>query len=66
MLDYYRELVESKASLEERTVRLLAPAGIGSLYISQRNIDVPADRIVELSVEEAGPLKRAGWVEIGQ
>jgi predicted phage terminase large subunit-like protein len=66
MLDYYRELVESKASLEERTVRLLAPAGIGSLYISQRNIDVPADRIVELSVEDAGPLKRAGWVEIGQ
>jgi hypothetical protein len=38
---------------------------IGGLYISQRNIDVPADRIVELSVEDAGPLKRAGWVEIG-
>ena len=65
MLDYYRELLESKRSLEERTVRLLAPAGIGGLYISQRNIDVPADRIVELSVEDAGPLKRAGWVEIG-
>ena len=29
MLDYYRELLESKPSLEERTVRLLASAGIG-------------------------------------
>jgi hypothetical protein len=45
-------------------VRLLAPVGMGEVQTySNRHIRVPDDRVVELSAEDAGPLKRAGWME---
>jgi len=46
-------------------VRLLAPAGIAEVQTySNRHIRVPDDRVVELSAEDAAPLKRAGWMEV--
>ena len=46
-------------------VRLLAPVGMGEVQTySNRRIRIPDDRVVELSAEDAAPLKRAGWMEV--
>ncbi|THD43468.1 MAG: terminase [Bradyrhizobium sp.] len=67
MLEYCRqeaEKAEREADDEGPMVRLLAPADIGSVQTwSGRHIQVPLDRVIELSTYDAGPLKRAGWLE---
>jgi hypothetical protein len=53
---------------EKPMVRMLAPVGVGSLYtFTGRNITIPNDRIVEVSAEDAEPLRRApGWMEVAR
>jgi hypothetical protein len=62
VLEYYRlEAAKLKAENEGGPmVRMLAPVGIGALQnFTGRHITIPNDRIVEVSAEDAGPLKRA-------
>jgi predicted phage terminase large subunit-like protein len=70
VLEYYRlEAAKLKAENEEKPmVRMLAPVGVGALYtFTGRNITIPNDRIVELSADDAGPLRRApGWTEVAR
>jgi predicted phage terminase large subunit-like protein len=61
-LDYMKSEVKALAADEERNVRLVAPLGIGAVQaFGGRHVNVPANRIVELTEEEATPLLRAGW-----
>ena len=49
----------------ERMIRMLAPPGIGAaLLLSGRDVPVPADRIVEMTEEDATPLYRGGWIRV--
>jgi predicted phage terminase large subunit-like protein len=55
--------VRSEAS--ERMIRLLAPPGVGAArLLSGRDVSVPADRIVEMTMEDAKPLYRGGWTRV--
>jgi predicted phage terminase large subunit-like protein len=70
VLEWYRlEATKLKAENKEKPmVRMLAPVGVGSLYtFTGRNITIPNDRIVEVSAEDAEPLRRApGWMEVAR
>jgi predicted phage terminase large subunit-like protein len=55
--------VRNEAS--EKMIRMLAPPGMGSaLLLSGRDVTVPADRIVEMTIEDAKPLHRWGWTRV--
>jgi hypothetical protein len=45
---------------------MLAPVGCGALQtFTGRHITIPSDRVVEVSGEDAGPLRGApGWREV--
>jgi hypothetical protein len=48
-------------------VRLQAPPGIGLVQtFSGRRITIGEDRIVEMSVEDASCLIRAGWTKLAE
>ncbi len=69
-LDFMRDeaaTAKREVSDEGPMVRLLAPAGIGSVQTwSGRHIQVPPNRVIEVSEYDAGPLKRAGWLDAPQ
>ena len=45
--------------------RILAPPGIGAARLfSGRDVSVPADRIVLMTLEDAKPLYRLGWTRV--
>ncbi len=44
-------------------VKMLAPLGVSHAYLmSGRAVAIPADRLVEMSEDDAKPLERAGWL----
>jgi hypothetical protein len=51
--------------LPSQTVRLVAPAGITTVYtISGHSVNVGSDGAVELETDDAEPLIRAGWIRV--
>ena len=47
----------------DRTIKMLAPVGVGEAQLfGGRNVKIPADRIVDMTDDEAKWLYRAGWV----
>jgi len=65
-LDYMREEAERVRGVNVETpmVRLLAPSRGELQTLSGLRLTIPADRVVMLTAEDAGPLKRAGWLEV--
>ena len=69
---YYRllyERLEAERIAEATMVRLRIPDGITHVHTFSGNpirapSDRPGHRIIELSAEDAAPLKRAGWTEV--
>ena len=66
MFELWRQDAERPRGLKVVTpmVRLLAPLGMAYSQLqtlSGLHLTIPADRIVTLNDEDAGPLKRAGW-----
>ena len=54
-----------RSEVSERMIRMLAPPGMGAaLLLSGRDVSVPADRIVEMTEEDAKPLYRWGWTRV--
>ena len=54
-----------RSEVSERMIRMLAPPGIGAaLLLSGRDVPVPADRIVEMTIDDAKPLFRGGWIRV--
>lgn len=67
VLEYYRREAAKLKSASEggEMVRMLAPTGIGALStLSGRQITVPNDRIIEVSEEDAGPLRGGGFTDV--
>jgi Terminase RNaseH-like domain len=69
IFEFYKMKVEARKREQDADdgpmVRLLAPIGVGSLQTwSGRHLTVPEDRIVEVSTYDAGPLNRAGSLEV--
>ena len=68
-IDYYADLAGRAHADDpgapapgEEMVRLLAPAGVGSVQTwSGRHLIVPADRVIEVSERDAKPFLRSGW-----
>lgn len=55
----------ARSEVGERMIRMLAPPGVGAaLLLSGRDVPVPADRIVEMTEEDARPLYRGGWTRV--
>jgi hypothetical protein len=51
--------------LPSQTDRLIAPAGITTVYtITGRSLNVSDDGTLELDEDEARPLLQAGWVKV--
>ena len=68
MFEWWRRGAERARDLNVVTpmVRLLAPVGMAYSQLqtlSGLHLTIPADRIVTLTEEDAGPLRRAGWSE---
>ena len=68
MFEWWRQGAERARDLNVVTpmVRLLAPVGMAYSQLqtlSGLHLTIPADRIVTLTEEDAGPLRRAGWSE---
>jgi predicted phage terminase large subunit-like protein len=66
MFEWWQQNAERARGLNVVTsmVRLLAPLGMSYSQLqtlSGLHLTVPADRIVTLTEEDAGPLRRAGW-----
>jgi phage terminase large subunit-like protein len=54
-----------RSEVSERMIRMLAPPGVGAaLLLSGRDVPVPTDRVVEMTMEDAKPLFRGGWIRI--
>jgi predicted phage terminase large subunit-like protein len=68
MLEYAKQENAKRRAGEpaDPMVRMLAPVGCGGVQtFTGRRITIPNDRIVEMSEEDAGPLRRApGWTEV--
>ena len=69
IFEWWRQGAERARDLNVVTpmVRLLAPVGMAYSQVqtlSALHLTIPADRIVTLTEEDAGPLKRAGWTEV--
>ena len=55
----------ARGEVSERMIRVLAPPGIGAaLLLSGRDVSVPPDRVVEMTLEDAKPLFRGGWIRV--
>jgi predicted phage terminase large subunit-like protein len=69
IFEYYRlqyERLEAARVAEGVRIRLRAPEGVTHVHTySGHSVGVPIHRIIELSAEDAAPLKRAGWKEVG-
>src|ERR1700733_1162226 len=54
-----------RIEMSGRMIRVLAPPGVGAARLfSGRDVSVPADRIVEMTLEDAKPLFRGGWTRV--
>ena len=54
-----------RSEVSDRMIRMLAPPGVGAaLLLSGRDVSIPYDRIVEMTVEDAKPLYRGGWTRV--
>jgi Terminase RNaseH-like domain len=63
--EFYRRQYEALTEPQSALVRLLAPGNISHVYtITGRQILVPADRIIQLSEEDARPLLGAGFTPV--
>ena len=66
--EYYRQETELRTNarnMEGRMVRLRVPEGVTHVYtLSGRTIMVTSLRIIEVSAEDAAPLRLAGWSEV--
>jgi predicted phage terminase large subunit-like protein len=69
IFELYRQRAEELRRGEPRPgrlVRLRAPRGVGAVQtLSGLHLNVAADGTVEVSVSDAAPLLRAGWVTVG-
>ena len=54
-----------RSEVTEKMIRMLAPPGVGAArLLSGRDVTVPADRIVEMTIDDAKPLHRWGWTRV--
>ena len=61
------ECLQNPLNLERYRVRLQAPHGIGSVQtFSGRRTDVGPDGTIEMSVDDAQYLIRAGWTKLAE
>lgn len=66
LIGFYRQEFErQRAYVEDRTVRMKAPQNVSHAFLKDGTmVPVPADGIVMLTPENAGPLRLAGWAEM--
>jgi predicted phage terminase large subunit-like protein len=66
-LEFYaaQAAADARSEVSERMIRVLAPPRIGAAQLlSGRQVGVPADRVVEMTIEDARPLYRGGWIRV--
>jgi hypothetical protein len=65
--EHARRMAEQLKPAVPRYGRLTAPPGIGRVQtLSNRHITIGADRIVEMSAEDAACLIPTGWIILGE